>query len=37
MAKKVKNLIKRLGKSYLEGYMRMYGPVIEAGCNPFMF
>ena len=35
MAKRVKNLIKKWGRIYLDNYSRMYGPAIKAGCNPF--
>ena len=36
MARKVKNLIKRIGNSYIEGFNRLYGPCINAGVNPFV-
>ena len=36
MAKKVLNLFKRMGKSYLDNYVKIYGPILEAGCNQFV-
>ena len=36
MAKKVKNFVKSLTKSYFEGFNRLYGPCIEAGISPFI-
>ena len=36
MIKKVKNSIKKLGKAYMKGVIEMYGPVINAGLNPFI-
>jgi len=37
MAKKVKNLLVRLGKAYIDGYAKMYYPAIKAGCHPYCF
>lgn len=36
MAKKVKNLFKRLGKAYVEGFTKIYGPALEYGVFPFV-
>ena len=36
MAKKVKNLFKRLGKAYMKGIPEMYGPALEHGIFPFV-
>ena len=36
MAKRVKNLVKRVTTSYLEGFNKLYGPCINAGINPFI-
>lgn len=32
----VKHLIKKLVRSYLNGYSKMYMPMIKAGCTPFV-
>lgn len=32
----VKHLIKKLVRSYFNGYSKMYMPMIEAGCTPFV-
>lgn len=32
----IKHLIKKLVKSYFNGYSKMYMPMIEAGCTPFV-
>lgn len=34
--KQVKNLLKRIGHIYIEGFVQMYKPVIEHGINPFI-
>lgn len=34
--RKVKNLIKKLGRMYVNGYVEMYGPAIKSGCNPIL-
>lgn len=34
--KKVTNLIKKIGKAYVKGWMEMYGPAINAGV-PIIF
>jgi len=34
--KKVKNLFKKIGHAYIEGFNRMYGPAINYGINPFI-
>ena len=34
--KKVKNLFKKLGKSYLNGMNNMYGACLKYNINPFM-
>lgn len=36
MAKKVMNLFKRIGKTYMDGAMMLYKPLIDAGINPIM-
>lgn len=36
MAKKVKNLFKRLGKAYMKGIAEMYGPALKYGVSPFV-
>lgn len=36
MAKKVKNLFKKIGCMYVEGFNKTYGPVIRCGINPFI-
>lgn len=36
MAKKVKSLFKKLGKTYMEGFEMLYGPVIRAGISPMI-
>ena len=36
MAKKVKNLFKKIGCMYIEGFNKTYGPVIRCGINPFI-
>lgn len=36
MAKKVKNLFKKLGRAYLNGLAEVYGPAIRYGINPYM-
>lgn len=36
MTKKLKNLLKRVGKAYLDGYMRLYGPAINCKVNPYI-
>lgn len=36
MTKMVKNLFKKIGRAYIEGFNKMYGPVIECGINPFI-
>ena len=35
MARKVKNLLKRLGRTYMKGYAEMYKPLIECNVYPF--
>ena len=32
----INHLIKKLVKSYFNGYSKMYMPMIEAGCTPFV-
>lgn len=34
--KKIKNFLKKMGKSYLDGCMEMYGPALKCGINPFI-
>ena len=34
--KKVKRILKRLGKNYLKGLNEMYGPCLRCGVNPFI-
>lgn len=34
--KKVKNLFKRIGHIYVEGFNKTYGPVIKCGISPFI-
>lgn len=36
MAKKVKNLFKKLGKAYLDGIILYYKPLIDAKVNPWL-
>ena len=36
MARKVKNLLKRIGHAYMKGVLEMYGPAINAGLHPFI-
>ena len=36
MAKKMKNLLKRIGRAYMNGVMELYGPVIECKINPYI-
>ena len=36
MAKKVKNLLKKLGSIYMKGTMEIYRPIIESGISPFI-
>lgn len=36
MAKKVKNLFKRLGRAYVKGFTELYGPALECGVFPFV-
>lgn len=36
MAKRVKNLFKKIGRAYIEGFSIMYGPSIKYGVNPFL-
>jgi hypothetical protein len=33
--KKVKNLFKKVGRMYLNGFNQMYGPALRYGINPF--
>jgi len=35
MEKRVKNLLKKLGKAYMESYAEMYKPLIECNVYPF--
>lgn len=32
---RVKNFIKKMGKSYINGYIKLYRPAIDNGINPF--
>jgi hypothetical protein len=34
MAKKVKSLFKKIGKSYVEGVYMLYKPLIDHGISP---
>jgi len=34
--KKVKNLLKKLGKAYMKGTMELYGPVINCRLSPLI-
>lgn len=34
--KRVCNLVKKIGKMYFESIAKMYGPVINAGVNPWV-
>ena len=34
--KKIKNLLKKIGKAYLEGAKEYYKPFIETGVSPFI-
>ena len=36
MKRKVKNLVKKVGRAYMKGVMEMYGPAINAGLIPFI-
>lgn len=36
MAKKVKNLLKKLCNAYMEGATRLYGPIAECKIYPFV-
>ncbi len=36
MAKRVKNLFKRISNAYMKGFAQMYGPCLQCGVNPFL-
>ena len=36
MAKKVKNLFKKLGKAYLDSVILYYKPLVDAKVNPWL-
>lgn len=36
MARKVKNLFRKIGVAYMDGFNKLYGPVIKQGINPFI-
>lgn len=36
MTKKVKNLIKKIGRSYMKGVLELYGPALKYGVSPFI-
>lgn len=36
MIKKTKRILKKLGRNYLEGLNKMYGPCLKCGVNPFL-
>lgn len=34
--KKIKNLCKRIFKAYVDGFIELYKPAIDAGVNPWL-
>lgn len=36
MVRKVKNLLKKIGRAYMRGAMELYGPVINCKLSPII-